>query len=308
MKTAPIPVIVIAGPTGAGKSALAVAVAQALDGVIINADSRQVYADFPIITAQPDTSDLASVPHSLYGFLPCHEKLSAGMYADMAAKEIDAVREKGKCPVLVGGTGLYLQTLLQGIAPIPPVAPAVSAQWQARLAAEGAPALHALLSRRDPQTAARLHPNDSQRIVRALEVLEGTGKPLGYWHALPLPPARYAALQLHTAMSLSTLEPRLEKRIDIMLEKGALEEARAAYALCSKPDAPGWSGIGCAELFSVLTGKTSLAESKTAWIHNTRTYAKRQITWFKRDKNLVTVDPEDIHSATALCRKFYQVV
>lgn len=305
MKTAAVPAIVIAGPTGAGKSALATAVARSLDGVIINADSRQVYADFPIITAQPGPEDFAAVPHRLYGFLPCREKLSAGAYTDLAAREIAAAYTQEKCPILVGGTGLYLQTLLQGIAPIPPVDPAVSAYWQQRLAAEGSQTLHALLAERDPKSAARLHPNDSQRISRALEVLEGTGKPLGYWHSLPIPPSPYRTLMLYTAMDLETLTPRLEQRIEIMLEKGALEEARAAYAVCPDAEAPGWSGIGCAELLAYITGKMVLEACKTDWLHNTRAYAKRQITWFKRDKNLVPVPPGDINATVTLCREFY---
>lgn len=305
MNVADIPVIVIAGPTGAGKSALAVAVARSLDGVVINADSRQVYADFPVITAQPDPEDFAAAPHRLYGFLPCREKLDAGTYAALAAGEIAAARARGKCPILTGGTGLYLQTLLQGIAPIPPVDPTVSARWRQRLAAEGPEVLHALLAARDPQSAARLHPNDSQRITRALEVLEGTGKPLGHWHSLPVPPSPYRSLALYTTINLDDLTPRLGQRIEIMLQKGALEEARAALALCPDPDAPGWSGIGCAELVAHISGKTTLEECKTAWLRNTRAYAKRQVTWFKRDKTLVPVAPENTAAVLDLCREFY---
>lgn len=300
----PVPVIVIAGFTGAGKSALALAVAREFSGVIINADSRQVYTDFPIITAQPDAAMAARAPHRLYGFLPCREKLGAGTYAAMAREEIAAAREAGKTPLLVGGTGLYLKTLLEGIAPIPAVAPGISRFWRKECAERGANALHALLAERDPQTAARVHPNDSQRITRALEVLEGTGKPLGWWHALPLPPPPYAALAFLVDMPLHALAPRLEQRIDAMIDAGAVAEARAARIRCDDPAAPGWSGIGCAELYEHITGKTDLAHCRAAWLANTRAYAKRQRTWFRRETGMTPAAPEDTENVLRRCAEF----
>ncbi len=292
-KQRPIPVIVIAGPTGTGKSALALAVALALDGIIINADSRQVYADFPIVTAQPTVRDMVKVPHKLYAFLPIRKKLSAGAYAVLARGEIAAAHKRGKMPVLVGGTGLYLQSLLSGIAPIPPVAPAISRRWQEECRKNGPQALHAILRERDPESAARLHPNDSQRITRALEVLEGTGRPLGYWHSLPLPPSLYRPLSFCLDLDLDEISPRLENRINAMLEAGAIEEAEATYLRCPDPGAPGWSGIGCAELFKFITGKTDLETCKFTWLLNTRAYAKRQITWFKRDAGMIRCRPDE---------------
>ena len=289
----PIPVIVIAGPTGTGKSALALAVARALNGIIINADSRQVYADFPIVTAQPTVREFVQVTHKLYGFLPIRKKLSAGAYTLLAKGEIAAARKNGRMPILVGGTGLYLQSLLSGIAPIPPVAPAISRRWQEECEKQGPKALHALLQQRDPESAARLHPNDSQRITRALEVLEGTGHPLGYWHSLPLPPSMYRPLSFCTNLSLEAITPRLAGRITAMLEGGAIEEAQKAYERCPDPEAPGWSGIGCAELFKYITGQTDLETCKAIWLQNTRAYAKRQITWFKRHAEMVRCKPDD---------------
>lgn len=296
-----IPVIVIAGATGTGKSALALAAARHLGGVILNADSRQVYADFPIITAQPGAAEQTAVPHRLYGFLPCREKLGAGAYANLAAGEILAAYASGTAPILVGGTGLYLQTLLSGIAPIPPVDPAVSRRWREALVEHGAPALHAVLARRDPETAARLHPNDSQRITRALEVLEGTGKPLGHWHSLPVPPPPYRLLTIIVDAALDELTPRLASRIEAMLQSGAEAEARKALRVCPDPAAPGWGGIGCAELLAFITGRTDLAACRAAWLHNTRAYAKRQITWFKRDRSAVRVQPGDRDAVMKAC-------
>lgn len=289
----PIPVVVIAGPTGTGKSALAVAVAMELDGIVINADSRQVYADFPIVTAQPDSRDHAHAPHRLYGFLPTREKLGAGAYAALAREEIAAARRQGKLPVIVGGTGLYLRTLLAGIAPIPPVDLAISRRWQDECKKLGSGALHSVLEKYDPESAGRLHPNDSQRITRALEVLEGTGHPLGYWHSLPLPPSMYRPLSFRLALSLEEITPRLEGRIQAMLDMGAVEEARNAHTRCPDPAAPGWSGIGCPDLFKFIAGQTDMATCRSTWMHNTRAYAKRQITWFKREKTMTPCTSDD---------------
>ena len=301
-----IPLIVVAGATGTGKSAIALHLAHRLNGVVINADSRQVYGDFPLITAQPSPEEMADVPHALYGFLPTRKKLSAGAYAELAAETIARVHASSRVPILVGGTGLYLRTLLQGIAPIPPVPEHVHAAWQERLAAEGPQALHRLLEERDPATAARLHPNDSQRITRALEVLEGTGRTLGHWHALPVTEPPYAVCGVYLDMPLALLAPRLEARIDAMLEAGAENEARAALASCPDPNAPGWSGIGCAELYRFLADEMDYAACRALWLANTRAYAKRQITWFKKDRSLTAFAPGDTSGITSLCTAFLE--
>ena len=187
---APLPVICLAGPTGCGKTAAALTLAEALDGEVINADSRQVYSDFPLITAQPSPEEQACCPHHLYGFLPTEQKISAGRWADQAVAEAKAVLARGHVPLLVGGTGLYFQGLLHGIAEIPAIDPAITAALTARLAEEGPAALHAELAAKDPAYAARIHPNDRQRIVRALEVLAGTGHTFSWWHehGMPEPP------------------------------------------------------------------------------------------------------------------------
>ncbi len=299
----PLPVIVIAGATGTGKSAAALAAASAVGGTVINADSRQVYADFPIITAQPADEEKNRVPHALYGFLRCAEKLSAGKYAALARDAIAAAHAASRVPILTGGTGLYLNALLGGIAAIPPVPEALSKAWQERCKAEGPRALHAVLRDRDPRSAAKLHPNDSQRITRALEVLEATGKPLGYWHDLPRPAGAYDALGICLDVSLGELTPRLQTRIEAMIEAGALREALAALERCPDPDAPGWSGIGCAELHAHLTGKTDLDTCKARWLQHTRDYAKRQITWFRRDNSLLHLVPDDTDGLLAACAR-----
>lgn len=279
-----IPLICIAGPTGAGKSAAALLLARELNGAIINADSRQVYADFPIITAQPNPEELALAPHHLYGFLPCREKISAGRYRELAEAKIAEVAANGQVPVLVGGTGLYFQALLQGMADIPPVPAEIHTAWQERCKAEGSAALHALLLEKDPGYARKIHPNDRQRVSRALEVMEATGKPFSWWHdeqSRAAGPTPRPALLMGVGLPLADLEPLLGRRIELMLEAGAVAEAEKALQACPDRATPGWSGIGCAELGRFLAGEISLEDCKEQWRRNTRAYAKRQLTWFR---------------------------
>ena len=289
--SAPLPVICLAGPTGCGKTAAAIELAQALDAEIVNADSRQVYADFPCITAQPSAEERAACPHHLYGFLPTEARISAGRWAEMAADAVRRLHERGKRALLVGGTGLYFQTLLRGIADIPPVAPEISARWTQRLAEEGPERLHAELGRLDPAYAARIHPHDRQRIVRALEVQDATGKPFSWWHEHAMSGPLCAGPLFSLAPTLDWLEPRLARRIDLMLAEGALEEARAARRRNDDPAAPGWSGIGCAEVLAHLRGELSLADCRALWLRHTRAYAKRQLTWFRGRREAIHVLP-----------------
>ncbi len=289
----PILLPCIFGPTGAGKTAAALALADVLPVSVINADSRQVYRDFPLITAQPTAEERAVCPHLLYGYLPSEKKLGAGEWARAAAAAVEREHAGGRVPLLVGGTGLYARALLAGIAPIPEIPAEVSARWQTRLAAEGCPALHAELAAVDPAYAAKIHPNDRQRVARALEVAEATGKPLSWWHARPLPRRKHLALKAGVALPLAELEPLLLRRIDAMLAAGALEEARAAMVRCPDPAAPGWSGIGCAELHRHLSGGLTLEECRALWLKNTRAYAKRQLTWFRADGEMTWFRPEE---------------
>ncbi len=304
--SASIPVICLMGPTGAGKTAASLALAGEFPVTVINADSRQVYRDFPIITARPSPAEEAVCPHRLFGFLPTEETLGAGEYARLARAVVAEEHAEGRLPVLVGGTGLYFRALLDGMAAIPPVPEEVAISWRVRCDAEGPAALHAALAEVDPTTAARLHPNDRQRVCRALEVHEATGKPLSWWHERPVEESPFRALRLCLELPLTELEPRLARRIELMLDAGALDEARAALALCANPKAPGWSGIGCREVYAHLEEGLSLEECKTLWLRNTRAYAKRQLTWFRAAKDLVRLAPDDIAQVRALARSHLQ--
>lgn len=286
-------VICLAGPTGCGKSSLAAKLGKKFGGAVVNADSRQVYADFPIITAQPGDGERELCPHFLYGFLAVQQKISAGQYAEQAYACIKNLWKQGIIPILTGGTGLYFRSLLQGIADIPQIDPAVHEKWQNECLQAGSIALHAELTKIDAEYAAKIHPNDRQRITRALEVYDFTGKNFTWWHQNNHNRFVFDYLYLGLHISLADLEPRLELRIEQMLEQGALEEAKNAMITCPDQLAPGWSGIGCIELYQYLSGKLALDEAKELWRKNTRAYAKRQITWFKSEKDIQWHMPED---------------
>ena len=286
------PILCLLGPTGTGKTSAAIAVARRMDASVINFDSRQVYADFPIITAQPSEEERAACPHLLYGFLPTREKMTAARFVELALETIEDVRGQGRLPILVGGTGLYLRSLLRGIAPIPEIPEDIRQGVLDRISREGPQKLHAELMQTDPEYAARIHKNDTQRNARAAEVYLATGKNMTWWHENgEHTPAPYDALKIGMQIGLDELEPHLARRIDEMLSLGAVDEARAAMAECDDPEAPGWTGIGCAELLAFLRGEMSRDEARVRWVKNTRAYAKRQITWFKKESDIKWFTP-----------------
>lgn len=290
--------ICLAGPTGSGKTAAALSLARRLEragqrAVVINADSRQIYADFPLITAQPSAAERAVCPHLLYGYLPTTAKSSAGRWAEKARTALAEADAQGRVPVLVGGTGLYLRALLDGMADIPAPSPAISARLLDECRGAGAAALHARLSGIDPDYASRIHPHDRQRVVRALEVWESTGRSFSWWHSRTPPPLDRPVLRLGVGLPLDELTPLLRDRILTMLKAGALDEARAALTRCPDTTAPGWTGIGCAELAAHLMGRLRLDECVDLWTRKTRAYAKRQWTWFRADARIVWHRPGD---------------
>jgi tRNA dimethylallyltransferase len=273
--------ILIAGPTASGKSALALAIAEKVGGVIVNADSMQVYRDLRILSARPTKDEEARVPHALYGFVPAAEAYSAGRFARDAAAAIALARSEGRRPVIVGGTGLYFKALLEGLSPVPSIEDAVRDHWRAEAARRGAAELHQELTARDAVMAERLAPTDTQRIVRALEVLDGTGKSLAEWQKLHDPPVLEEAetVRLRLMIDRALLQARIDARFEAMIADGALEEARKLSELSLDPGLPAMRAIGVRPLLAVLNGAQSLEAGVAAAKLETRQYAKRQETW-----------------------------
>ncbi len=278
----PRPVVIVAGPTASGKSALALDLARALGGTVINADSMQVYRELRILTARPSPQEEAIVPHRLYGVLPAAESCSAARWRTLALQTIAEAHEAGRLPILAGGTGLYLRTLSAGLSPIPEVPPAVRRETRRRLAEIGNAAFHAELGGRDPAMAARLHPGDSQRLLRAMEVLVATGRSLADWQHEPTEGA--AGLAVFTIALLPprpVLRERISARFAAMLAAGALVEARSLAALRLPEDLPAMKAHGVRELIGHLAGALTLEEASRRAILLTGQYAKRQSTWLR---------------------------
>jgi len=272
-------VILIAGPTASGKSALALAAACALSGTIVNADSMQVYRDLRIITARPTPEEEASVPHRLYGHVDAAENYSVGRWLADVKPMLDAIRREGRVPILVGGTGLYFKALTQGLSAVPPIPADIRDRIRARLEAEGPVTLHAELLARDPSSAVR--PGDRTRIARALEVLEATGRPITDWHRDGLPPLidPAHAVKIFLAPERDELRRRIDRRFDAMLAAGALAEVRALWARALDPLLPAMKAHGVPWLIRHLKGEITLAEAAQGGKNDTRRYTKRQFTW-----------------------------
>jgi tRNA dimethylallyltransferase len=280
-KSAPI---LIAGPTASGKSALALAIAEHVGGAIINADSMQVYRELSILTARPQPDEEARVPHMLYGFVPAAEAYSTGRFVADVTDAIANAREAGQRPVIVGGTGLYFKALLEGLSPIPRIDPEIREHWRAEAERRGAPELHRELMARDAQMAERLAPADTQRIVRALEVLEQTGRSLADWQKVRGVPVVHEAeaVRLLVTLDRAELHARADARFDRMIAAGAIEEIRALAALRLDPDLPAMRAIGVRPLLSVVKGESALEAAADAAKAETRQYIKRQETWHRR--------------------------
>ncbi|ALK10777.1 tRNA dimethylallyltransferase [Blastochloris viridis] len=275
--------VLIAGPTASGKSALALSLALRLQGTVINADSMQVYRDLHILTARPGAAETAEAPHLLYGHVDAAVNYSAGRWVEDATRAVAEVRAAGRLPIVVGGTGLYFKALTEGLSDIPMVPEAVRATVRAEAEGLSSPDLHALLAARDPVTAGKLRPNDRQRVLRALEVLTATGRPLAVWQTLPrrprLDPA--ATLGVFLAPERALLTARIDARFDAMLAAGALEEVARLKDRRLDPLLPAMRAHGVPGLIAYLDGTISLDEAISRGKADTRAYAKRQATWFR---------------------------
>ncbi len=286
MTQSPPPALLIAGPTASGKSALALEIARRCGGIVINADAMQLYRELPILTAQPSGAEQAAVPHRLYGVRPAVQAASVVWWRETALAAMAESWAAGRLPILCGGTGLYFRALTDGLAAIPPIPPAARAEARARLAAEGAPALHARLAALDPTTAAGLQPGDSQRVARAYEVLLGTGQGLRAWQAagaaLPPAEARFAAILLDPPRE--ALRAAIATRFAAMLAAGAAQEVQALAAQGLDPALPAMRAHGVPELLAHLSGGMTLVAAEQRAVLHTGQYTKRQATWFRHHR------------------------
>ncbi len=295
------PALLIAGPTCSGKSALALALARELGGTVINADSMQVYRELRILTARPTPDEEAQVPHRLYGVRPAAEPGSVAWWRDAALAAMAQARAEGQLPILCGGTGLYFAALCHGLAAIPDPGEAARAEARALLAAEGAPALHARLARADPTTAARLRPQDGQRLARAWEVWHGTGRSLAAWQAEPgSGPAPFRLRALLLDPPRPALREAIRTRFAAMLAAGAVAEVRALLAPEPDPALPALRAHGVPELAAHLRGELDLAAAAAAAERATLRYVKRQGTWFRHHPLADPVATHTIHSRVTL--------
>jgi tRNA dimethylallyltransferase len=291
-------VVLIAGPTASGKSALALDLARAGGGRIVNADSMQVYRDLRILTARPSPDEEREVPHRLYGHVDGAVNYSVGRYLDDAARLIAEAREACQRLIFVGGTGLYFKALLEGLSAIPPVPETVRAAVRASAEGRTTAALHAELTARDPVTAERLEPGDRLRILRALEVLAATGQPLAAFrgHKRPGPLADADPVKIFLAPDRAQLRERIDRRFEAMIEGGALDEARALAERRLDPALPVMRAHGVPALLAHLRGEMTLQEAIAAGQGDTRRYAKRQFTWFRHQMPGWTwLDPASAH-------------
>jgi tRNA dimethylallyltransferase len=275
-------VLVIAGPTASGKSGLALAIAREFGGVVINADSMQIYDALPILTARPGPADLDRVPHRLYGILAPDDPCSAARWRDLAAAECRAAWAAGRLPIVVGGTGMYLGALMQGLSPIPDVPDATRAEARARLESLGNAAFHAALAEIDPTMAARLAIGDSQRMVRAWEVWAATGRSLAEWQAMPREGGLDAGwFTLALLPGRDALNAAAGARFQAMITAGAINEAAEFMARGLAPSLPVMKVLGLRELAAHAAGATDRATAVNDALAATRAYAKRQVTWIR---------------------------
>lgn len=296
--------MLIAGPTASGKSALAMALAQAFDGVVVNADSMQVYADLRVLTARPTAEEETSLPHRLYGHVDGAVNYSAMRYAAEVGALLTELRASGRLPILVGGTGLYFKALTDGFSAMPPVPDAVRAAFRERADGVATEALHAELATRDPEMAARLRPSDRMRIMRAIEVHLATGRSLAAFQGArePGPLAGIETLRLFVSPEREAVRAAIDRRFEAMMAQGALDEVERLKSRGLDPLLPVMRAHGVPGLIAHLDGAISLQEAIARGQADTRAYAKRQVTWFRHQMEGWQAVPPDAALGVARAR------
>lgn len=287
------PVLVILGPTATGKSALALALAESSHGEIINADSLQIYRRLDVGTAKPSAEDRSRVPHHLVDILEPRQGFSAGEFARRARIAVAAIRGRSRWPIVVGGSGLYLRALLEGLSPIPPIPDDLREALRQRLESEGLAALRAELRACDPVTERELARGDTQRVLRALEVWMATSRPLSSWQSEPSPTPALEAVKIGLTLPRSVLYDRIVQRAEAMVKSGWVQEVESLLKSGFDGTEPAFQAIGYRQLVEHLRGRMSLAEALEEIVVATRRYAKRQLTWFRREADITWYDATD---------------
>ncbi|PLX33897.1 MAG: tRNA (adenosine(37)-N6)-dimethylallyltransferase MiaA [Hyphomicrobiales bacterium] len=303
------PAVLIAGPTASGKSHIAMFLARQWNGVVVNADSMQVYADLRVLTARPSPEDEASVPHRLYGHVPLTRAYSAGAWLEDVKTVLGEIWSAGQLPVIVGGTGLYFKMLLEGVAPVPDIPEDIREYWRGKAERDGVEALHKILKIRDPLMAARLEPGDPQRMVRALEVLEATGRSLHDWQKdTPSPPLldEQNCMRFVIAPPREALYERIDARFDWMLAHGGREEAARIAALGLPRSLPAMKALGLKQLLDLQAGDLSEEGAMEKAKTQSRRYAKRQMTWLK--SNMISWNWIDAQETTSQLAQIFAII
>lgn len=307
---APLPVcrprvIVVCGPTASGKTAVGIELAAALGGEIISADSMQVYRYMDIGTAKPTRVERAAAAHHLIDVVAPDEPFDAARYALLAREKVAELHRRGRVPLVVGGTGLYIKSLLHGLFRSDASDPAVRRRLAAEAERDGIRRLHARLAACDPESAARLHPNDTTRVLRALEVFEMTGRPMSAFHrAHRFADDPFDALLIGLAMERERLYERIDRRVDAMLAAGFEEEVRGLLERGYGPDLKSMQSIGYSHMTALIAGRLDRPEAARTLKRDTRRFAKRQLTWFRATAGVVWLSPENMNAMLQTCRAF----
>jgi len=292
-------ILIVGGPTASGKSELALDLARKFRGTIINADSMQMYRELRLLTARPSPAEEKIVPHRLYGAIAGRERCSAGRWRSLALSEIDSAQRAGRLPILVGGTGLYFRSLLKGLAPVPDIPQSVRQAATALCADLGVKEIYRRLAERDPEGAAKIHPANIQRVLRAYEVMEATGKSLGHWQAKQTGSADYSgkAVALVIEPAREALYASCDSRTVLIAESGGIEEVATLRGLGLDHSFPVMKALGVRELGAYLDGQVTRAQAEENLSRATRRYAKRQTTWFRHQMPEATRFPACYNAA-----------
>ena len=298
-------IIVISGPTGIGKTHVAIHLAIKFHGEIISADSMQVYRYMNIGTAKPTAEERKQVPHHMIDIVDPDESFDAIRFSEQARRKVVELHSRGKVPFVVGGTGLYIKALIHGVFKSPPVRPSIRLRLRREADAQGPDFLHRRLKEYDPDTAARLHPNDTYRIIRALETLEATGKPISeHQRGHDFFENPFNVLKIGLTTDRQTLYDRIDCRVDAMINAGLEDEVSNLLGRGYHPDLKSMQSIGYRHLVAYLQGRLSWSECVRTLKRDTRRYAKRQLTWFGADPEIIWKAPDQISAIIALVKDF----